>query len=329
MGRLTNGEWIDDDVMQSGEDGSFQREDSVFRNWVTADGAPGPTGEGGYKAEAGRYHLYVAWACPWAHRTLIFRALKGLEDMIGVSIVHSRLKERGWTFDDGPDVVPDPIFGAATLYEIYQKARTDVTGRATVPVLFDKQTGTIVSNESSEIIRMFNSAFDEIGAKPGDYYPEALRAEIDAVNARVYDTFNNGVYRSGFAKTQDAYDAAVSEVFETMDWLEERLGRQRYLLGDRLTEADWRLFATLFRFDAVYNCHFKCTKRRVADCPNLWNYARELFQVPGVAATTNLDDTRRHYYGSHGSVNPFGIVPALPFGLDFAAPHDRATRFAI
>ena len=327
MGRLVEGRWLQDDVIQSAGDGSFQRKPSVFRNWVTPDGAAGPTGEGGFKAEPGRYHLYVAWACPWAHRTLLFRALKGLEEMIDVSIAHWRMKDHGWTFEPGPNVVPDPIFGASKLYEIYQAADPTVTGRSTVPILLDKHTRRIVSNESSEIIRMFNSAFDAVGAAEGDYYPEALREEIDAVNDRIYRTFNNGVYRAGFASSQSAYDAAVAELFETMEWLEDRLGKQRYLVGDRITEADWRLFATLFRFDAVYNSHFKCTKRRVADCPNLWNYTRELYQVPGVARTTNLEDTRNHYFGSHESVNRFGIVPLMPDGLSFSAPHNRSETF--
>ncbi len=329
MGSLVNGVWVRDDATQTVGDGSFQRKPSVFRNWITADGSAGPSGVGGFKAEPGRYHLYVAWACPWAHRTLIFRALKGLEEMIGVSVAHWRMKEHGWTFEDGPNVVPDPVFGAETLYQVYQRADPGVTGRATVPVLFDKETGRIVSNESSEIIRMLGGAFDGVGAKPGDYYPEPLRAEIDAVNQRVYDTLNNGVYRSGFAKSQGAYDQAVGELFETLDWLEERLGARRYLVGGRLTEADWRLFPTLFRFDAVYNIHFKCSKRRIIGYPNLWNYTRELFQVSGIAETTNLEDTRNHYFGSHESVNPYGVVPLMPAGLDFEAPHDRAEKFPI
>ncbi|MCI4664360.1 MAG: glutathione S-transferase family protein [Neomegalonema sp.] len=327
MGMLIDGAWIHDDGAQTVGDGSFQRKPSTIRNWITPDGAAGPTGEGGFKAEPGRYHLYVAWACPWAHRTLIFRALKGLEDMIDVSVVHWFKGDEGWTFEDGPDVTPDPVFNARTIYEIYAKAQSDFTGRCSVPLLLDKKTGRMVSNESSEIIRMFGAAFDEVGAAPGDYYPRALRAEIDAVNERIYDTLNNGVYRCGFAKSQSAYDAASAALFETLDWLEARLGAQRYLVGDQITEADWRLFVTLYRFDAVYNSHFKCTQKRIVDYPALWAYTRELYQVPGVRETTHLADTRRHYFGSHHTVNPYGVLPLLPAGLDFDAPHGRESAF--
>jgi putative glutathione S-transferase len=303
--------------------GSFIRSASKFRNWITPDGAPGPSGEGGFPAEAGRYHLYVSLACPWAHRTLMFLKLKGLEGMVSVSVVNWLMLERGWSFAPGPGVVADDVNHAQFMRQIYQLADGDYSGRYTVPVLWDKQRGTIVNNESSEIIRMLNSAFDGIGAKPGDYYPAALRAEIDAINARVYDTLNNGVYRSGFATSQAAYEEAVYPLFDTLDWLEELLGRRRYLLGERLTEADVRLFATLVRFDAVYVGHFKCNLRRLVDYPNLWNYTRELYQMPGIADTVNFQHIKGHYYQSHRGLNPFAVVPAGPV-LDFMAPHNRA-----
>jgi putative glutathione S-transferase len=313
MGLLVDGVWHDKwyDTGESG--GRFVRRESQFRNWVTPDGAPGPSGEGGFPAEAGRYHLYVSLACPWAHRTLIFRALKGLESMIGVSVVHWLMREEGWTFAEGPGVVPDTINGAGRLFEVYLRAQPGYTGRVTVPVLWDKQRETIVNNESSEIIRMFNSAFDGVGAAPGDYYPTALREEIDAVNARVYATLNNGVYRSGFATTQAAYEEAVGPLFDTLDWLEERLSDGRpYLLGGTLTEADWRLFTTLVRFDAVYVGHFKCNRRRITDYPGLSAYVRRLYEQPGVAATVDLQHIKRHYYESHRHINPTGIVPVGP-----------------
>lgn len=312
MGLLVDGEWRDQwyDTAKSG--GRFQRQDSAFRNWVTADGAPGPSGEGGFKAEAGRYHLYVSLACPWAHRALIFRALKGLEAMIDVSVVHWLMLDQGWTFADGPGVVPDPIGGADYMHEVYTRADPHYSGRVTVPVLWDKRQGTIVNNESSEIIRMFNDAFDEIGAKPGDFYPAALRSEIDALNERIYATVNNGVYKAGFATTQDAYEEAVGPLFETLDWLEERLESRRFLTGDAITEADWRLFTTLIRFDAVYVGHFKCNIRRIADYPRLSAYLRTLFQVDGVAGTVDLGHIKRHYYESHRTINPTGIVPVGP-----------------
>lgn len=302
--------------------GSFIRSASRFRNWITPDGAPGVSGEAGFPAEAGRYHLYVSLACPWAHRTLMFLKLKGLEGMVSVSVVNWLMLERGWSFAPGPGVVADDVNHAQFMRQIYQLADGDYSGRYTVPVLWDKQCGTIVNNESSEIIRMLNSAFDGIGAKPGDYYPAALRAEIDAINARVYDTLNNGVYRSGFATSQAAYEEAVYPLFDTLDWLEELLGRRRYLLGERLTEADIRLFATLVRFDAVYVGHFKCNLRRLVDYPNLWNYTRELYQMPGIADTVNFQHIKGHYYQSHRGLNPFAVVPAGPV-LDFMAPHNR------
>jgi len=323
MGQLVNGVWRDEwyDTKSSGR--HFQRQDAVFRNWVTADGSPGPSGIGGFKAEPGRYHLYVSLACPWAHRTLIFRALKGLESMIGVEIVHPHMAEEGWTFaTDFPGATGDRVNHKSRLYEIYLQAKPDFSGRVTVPVLWDTSQGTIVSNESAEIIRMFNSAFDGIGARPADFYPLALRPEIDAVNARVYNDVNNGVYKAGFATTQAAYDRAYTVLFDALDGLDERLGRQRYLAGETLTEADWRLFTTLVRFDAVYHGHFKCNKYRIADYRNLSSYLRELYQYRDVAGTVSLDHIKHHYYGSHRQINPTGIVPLGP-ELKLDAPHDR------
>lgn len=323
MGLLIDGKWADKWYDTKSTGGRFERKESAFRNWITADGSAGPSGEGGFKAEPGRYHLYVSLACPWAHRTLIFRTLKGLEDMIDVSAVSPLMKENGWTFrDDFPGVTPDPIHGAEFAHQLYTAADPAYTGRVTVPILWDKKKGTIVSNESAEIIRMFNSAFDGVGAKPGDYYPKPLRAEIDAVNKRVYDTVNNGVYKAGFATEQEPYEEAVAALFDTLDMLEDRLSRQRYLAGDRITEADWRLFTTLVRFDPVYVGHFKCNIRRIADYPNLFSYVRELFQIPGIADTVNLDHIKNHYYRSHETINPTGIVPVGP-DLDLDAPHDR------
>ncbi|HZV56225.1 MAG TPA: glutathione S-transferase family protein, partial [Sphingobium sp.] len=274
------------------------------------------------KAEPGRYHLYVSLACPWAHRVLIMRALKGLDAMLPISVVHWLMAEKGWTFAPGPGVVPDPLHHADYLYEVYVAAQPGYSGRVTVPVLWDKERRTIVNNESAEIIRMLTDAFDAVGAKPGDYYPAALRAQIDAVNARVYDGFNNGVYKAGFATSQTAYDEAVAGVFETLDWIEERLSRQRYLLGGQLTEADIRLLTTLVRFDEVYHGHFKCNRRRIVDYPNVWGFTREMFQLPGVAATVNMAHIKHHYYESHRTINPTGIVPIGP-APDFMAPHGR------
>lgn len=322
MGLMIDGRWHDRWYDTGATGGRFVRSESQFRNWITADGSAGPTGSGGFKAEAGRYHLYVSFACPWAHRTLIFRALKGLEGMVGLSAVHWFMGEEGWTFQEGPGVIPDSVNGAKQLYEIYAKVDPAYSGRATVPVLWDKKTGTIVNNESSEIIRMLNSAFDGIGAKLGDYYPEALRGEIDRLNAEIYDRINNGVYKAGFATTQTAYDEAVRPLFETLDRLEARLSKQRYLCGARLTEADWRLFTTLIRFDLVYVGHFKCNIRRIADYPNLWGFTRELYQWPGVREVTNFTHIKRHYYQSHSTINPTRIVPAGP-DLEFDAPHGR------
>jgi len=325
MGLLQNGKWVDQWYDTKSSKGRFVRKDSLFRNWITGDGSPGPTGTGGFKAEAGRYHLYVSHACPWAHRTLIFRALKGLEEMISLSVVNWYMGTDGWTFHDADGVIPDTVNGANYLRQVYTKADPHYNGRVTVPVLWDKKTGTIVSNESSEIIRMFNTAFDEVGAKPGDFYPETLHADIDALNERIYDTVNNGVYKAGFATTQEAYDEAVAQLFETLDVLEDRLSTRRYLVGSTLTEADWRLFTTLVRFDPVYVGHFKCNLKRIADYPNLSGYVRDLYQQPGIAATVRMDHIKNHYYGSHTSINPTGIVPKGP-EIDFSAPHDRHNK---
>ncbi|MGJ3264163.1 MAG: glutathione S-transferase family protein [Salinarimonas sp.] len=322
MGLLVDGRWQDRWYDTSSTGGRFQRQQSRFRSWITPDGAPGPSGEGGFAAEPGRYHLYVSLACPWAHRTLIFRRLKGLEEMISLSVVHWFMGEEGWTFAQGEGVIPDAVNGARVMHEVYTAADPHYTGRVTVPVLWDKARGTIVSNESAEIIRMLNSAFDGVGATPGDFYPGALREEIDAVNARVYDDVNNGVYKSGFATTQAAYEEAVRPLFATLDWLEERLSESRYLVGEAITEADWRLFTTLVRFDPVYVGHFKCNIRRIVDYPNLSGYLRELYQVRGVAETCDFGHIKRHYYQSHESVNPSRIVPLGP-ELDLEAPHGR------
>lgn len=318
MGLLINGAWHAETPLVATKDGAFVRNESPFRNWVTADGAPGPTGEGGFKAEHGRYHLYVSLACPWAHRTLIFRALNGLQDSISVSVVNWLMLDHGWTFVEGEGVIPDPVQNARFLHQAYTAADPRFTGKVTVPVLWDKVRGTIVSNESADIIRMLDTAW----GGGGRHYPEALREEIDALNARIYDTLNNGVYKAGFATTQAAYEAAVHPLFETLDWLEGILSRRRYLCGDVITEADWRLFPTLIRFDAVYAGHFKCDRRRIADYPALSGYLRELYQWPGVRETVNFSHIRRHYYESHRDLNPHGIVPVGPVP-DFDRPHGR------
>ena len=323
MGLLVDGVWQDKWYDTKNSDGAFKRQDAGFRSWVTPDGAPGPSGTGGYAAESGRYHLYVSLACPWAHRALILRKIKGLEAHISVSVVHPLMLGDGWTFEtDFAGATGDAVLGKKFLRDVYIEAEPTITTRVTVPVLWDKQRQTIVSNESSEIIRMFNSAFDSLTSNDADFYPLALRDQIDEINAGIYDNVNNGVYKAGFATTQAAYDAAVSALFDELDRLEARLARQRYLVGDRLTEADWRLFTTLVRFDAVYVGHFKCNIRRLIDYPALWAYTRELYQVPGVAETVDLDHIRYHYHASHRSINPHGIVPAGPV-LDFALPHDR------
>jgi putative glutathione S-transferase len=320
MGYLVEGRWISTDQRPTEQ---FIRADSQYRNWVTRDGSPGPSGAGGFEAEASRYHLYVSLACPWASRTLIFRALKGLEDMIGLSVTHWLMGEHGWTFADGDGVVPDSVNGVKFLHQLYARANPSYSGHVTVPVLWDKHRQTIVNNESADIIRMFNSAFDRVGAREGDYYPKPIRPEIDRINARIYGTVNNGVYRAGFAGTQKAYEAAVIPLFETLDWLEDRLRTRRFLVGERPTEADWRLFTTLVRFDAVYHGHFKCNIRRLIDFSNLWSYTRELYQWPGIAPTVNLMHIKRHYYMSHRNINPTGIVPAGP-ALNFEAPPSRS-----
>ncbi|WP_115552849.1 glutathione S-transferase family protein [Xanthomonas arboricola] len=322
MGLLVDGKWQDRWYDTDKGDGRFERSQSQFRNWVTCDGAAGPHGDGGFQAAAGRYHLYVSLACPWAHRALIFRRLKGLEPLIDVSVVNWLMRDQGWTFDPSPGVVADPIHHATRLYEVYLKADPHYSGRVTVPVLWDRERNTVVSNESADIIRMFNSAFDEVGAAEGDFYPAPLREQIDALNARIYDTVNNGVYKAGFATTQAAYEEAVVPLFETLDWLEARLGEQRYLCGATLTEADWRLFTTLIRFDAVYVGHFKCNLRRIADYPQLSGFLRELYQMQGIADTVNFQHIKGHYYQSHDSINPTAIVPMGPV-LDLQAAHGR------
>ncbi|PKG35979.1 glutathione S-transferase family protein [Psychrobacter sp. Sarcosine-3u-12] len=322
MGLLVDGQWQDQWYDTKASGGRFQREDARFRNWITADGRAGPSAVGGFEAEPDRYHLYVSLACPWAHRTTIYRKLKGLEDMISLSVVHPFMGEEGWTFAEGEGVIADPLNNATHAYEIYVAAKSDYTGRVTVPILWDKKTKTIVSNESSEIIRMLNSAFDEVGALAGNFLPSELLAEIDEINAFVYSTVNNGVYKSGFASTQEAYEEAVTELFAALDTLEARLANQRYLVGSTITEADWRLFTTLIRFDAVYVGHFKCNLRRIVDYPNLWGYLRDLYQVPGIAETVNMTHIKQHYYTSHANINPTGIVPVGPI-TDFNAPHNR------
>ena len=322
MGLLMEGQWVDHWYDTASNQGKFIRSQSQFRNWVTADGSAGATGEAGFKAEAGRYHLYVSLACPWAHRTLIFRKLKGLEEMISLSVVNPLMREHGWTFDYAQGVIKDPLHQAKFLHQIYTTADPKYSGRVTVPVLWDKQQNTLVSNESAEIIRMFNSAFDGIGAKGGDYYPEALRKEIDAINDEVYDNINNGVYKAGFATTQQAYEEAVYPLFEALDKVEKRLSENRYLVGNDITEADWRLFTTLLRFDAVYHGHFKCNLKRIEDYPNLSEYVRELYQWPDVAETVNMQHIKDHYYRSHKTINPTGVVPAGPL-LNLDRPHTR------
>lgn len=324
MGLLVDGVWQQDGNRTKG--GHYVRTDAGFRNWVTADGSAGPSGEGGFAAEAGRYHLYVSLACPWAHRTVIFRKLRGLEKVISLSVVSPDMLKDGWTFNKDEGSTGDEVNGKSKLSEIYLLANPRYSGRVSVPALWDKKRKTIVNNESSEIIRMFNSAFDALTGVRTDYYPQALRKEIDAVNGLVYPNINNGVYRAGFATTQAAYEDAFRNLFDALDEVEQRLSQQRYLVGSTITEADWRLFTTLVRFDAVYYSHFKCNWRRIADFPNLSNYLRDLYQVPGVAETVSLAQIKRHYYGSQRQVNPTGIVPVGP-QLDFSAAHDRG-RFA-
>ncbi|UWQ28465.1 glutathione S-transferase family protein [Leisingera sp. M523] len=323
MGLLIDGKWHDKWYDTKSTGGAFKRSESQFRNWITADGSAGPSGKGGFPAASGRYHLFVSLACPWAHRTLIFRKLKGLEDHISVSVVHPDMLGEGWTFDrDDHGATGDTLFGSSHMHQIYTRADAGYTGRVTVPVLWDKEQETIVSNESAEIIRMLNSAFNGITGNTGDYWPEELREPIEAVNARIYSTINNGVYKCGFATTQQAYDTAVEPLFESLGWLEDLLSQHRYLLGDRVTEADWRLFTTLLRFDPVYHVHFKCNRKRLADYPNLWAYTRELYQWPGVADTVGMHHIVRHYYYSHDTINPHRIIPVNP-DIDWQEPHRR------
>ena len=322
MGLLVDGVWQEQQHSERTTAGRFMRPTTRFRNWVTEDGSPGPSGDGGFAAARDRYHLYVALACPWAHRTVIFRVLKGLEQVVSMSVVEPLYGPRGWQFGDDPGSTPDTVNGARELAEIYLLADPRYTGRVSVPVLWDKERRTIVNNESPEIIRMLNAAFGRFTNVRTDYYPQALRAEIDRVNELVYGNINNGVYRAGFATAQDAYEEAARDVFRALDEVERILSRRRYLAGASITEADWRLFTTLVRFDAVYYGHFKCNLRRIVDYPNLSNYLRDLYQQPGIAATVNMDHIKRHYYGSQRHVNPFGIVPIGP-QLDFTAPHDR------
>jgi putative glutathione S-transferase len=327
MGLLIDGVWHEKGYNTESTSGSFERDPTTLRNWITKHGLPGPSGEGGFPAARGRYHLYVSYACPWAHRTIIFRKLKGLEDAIGLDVVHPYMGDAGWTFStDFEAATGDRVNGLDKLSEVYVKAVSDFTGRVTTPVLWDKKRETIVSNESAEIIRMLNSAFDEAGATGPDYYPEGLREEIDAINDEVYHQINNGVYKAGFASRQGPYERAFAKLFGALDRLEARLDKQPYLVGDTLTEADWRLFVTLVRFDPVYVGHFKCNRRRIADYPNLSNYTRALYQHPGIAETVRIDHIKAHYYRSHPWINPQQIVPNGP-EIDYAAPHDRK-RFA-
>ena len=323
MGLLQDGRWVDSWYDTKSTQGRFVRSTAQFRNWITSDGSPGPSGIGGFKAEEGRYHLYVSLACPWAHRTLIFRSLKGLEKMISHSVVHWYMAENGWTFQTTDGVLPDTVNNADFLHQVYTSAKPDYSGRVTIPVLWDKENSTIVSNESSEIIRMFNNAFNGIGANLEDFYPRELQQEIDEINTRVYETLNNGVYKSGFATTQQAYEEAIGPLFATLDWLDERLSNHRFLMGDQITEADWRLFTTLVRFDPVYVGHFKCNLRRIADFTNLPGYVRDLYQQPGIAATVNMEHIKNHYYASHETINPSRVVPVGPH-TDFTLPHNRS-----
>ena len=323
MGLLIDGEWRDKWYDTESTGGKFERSTSKFRNWVTADGSAGPSGKSGFQAQSGRYHLYVSYACPWAHRALIFRALKDLTDHISVSVVHPDMMEDGWTFaTDFQGATGDTLFGSDFLRDIYIKADPNFTGRVTVPVLWDKAQNTIVSNESAEIIRMFNSAFNEITGNTDDYWPTDLREQIADINERVYETVNNGVYKAGFATSQDAYDDAVHPLFDSLAWLESILENNRFLAGDKLTEADWRLFTTLARFDLVYHTHFKCNHKRLIDYPNLWAYTRQLYQHADIAETVHFDHIVRHYHFSQTTVNPHQIIPINPT-VDFTAPHGR------
>ncbi len=327
MGLLVDGQWQDKwyDTRDSG--GKFERDEASFRNWITADGSAGPSGDAGFKAESGRYHMYVSYACPWAHRALAFRMLKGLSEHITVSVVHPEMLSEGWTLaDDYPGATGDDLFGVDYLRQVYLKDTPNMTGHVTVPLLWDKAKGCIVSNESSEIIRMFNSAFNDMTGNIDDYWPQDLRDAIEPVNDRIYHTVNNGVYKAGFATTQSAYDHAVYPLFESLDWLEDILSRKRYLMGDKITEADWRLWTTLMRFDNVYHTHFKCNRQFIRDYPNLWGFTRELYQwqTPDgpMADTVNMDHIVRHYHYSHETVNPYRIIPINPWP-DFDLAHGR------
>ncbi|MBD1870839.1 glutathione S-transferase family protein [Cyanobacteria bacterium FACHB-471] len=320
LGMLMDGKWVTERE-QEDKKGKFVRPSTTFRNWITADGSSG------FKAERDRYHLYVSLACPWAHRTLIMRQLKGLSDAISISVVDPEMGENSWEFSDSEGCIPDTVNHTRYLWELYTKVEPDYTGRVTVPVLWDKQKGTIVNNESREIIRMLDTEFGEIAKPDADLYPEALQQQIDETIDAIYQPINNGVYRAGFATTQEAYEEAVTELFENLDHWETVLGKQRYLCGDRLTEADICMFTTLLRFDAVYYVHFKCNLRRIVDYPNLWGYLRDLYQHPGVKETCNLDHIKRHYYKSHPKVNPTRIVPKGPI-IDFETPHNRDTKFS-
>lgn len=328
MGLLVEGVWHDTWSGINEPSGQFVRKAAKFRNWITTDGSPGASGDGEFPAETDRYHLYVSHACPWAHRTLIFRRLKSLEDVISVSVVHPDMLGDGWTFQtDFPGATGDTLYGQPFLRDIYTKSDPSISGRVTVPVLWDKKRETIVSNESSEIIRMFNSAFDELTGNTADFWPEGEHDAIEDVNARIYSTLNNGVYKSGFATTQSAYDEAVTILFDTFDWLEDRLSTNRYLMGSRITEADLRLVPTLFRFDPVYHLHFKCNRKRLIDYPNLWAYAREIYQWPSadggrIADVVHFDHIVRHYHYSHESINPHRIIPINPI-IDWDEPHGR------
>ncbi len=326
MGLLIDGVWHERQPEQAA-DGISVSPDSAFRNWVTPDGRPGPTGHDGFAAAKGRYHLYVSLACPWAHRTLILRALKGLEDVVSVSVTHWFMGEQGWTFTPGEGVIPDPLFNSRLVYEIYLRADSSYTGVATVPLLWDCHTQAIVNNDPTEIMRMFNSAFDGLGVESGDYYPVSLRSEIDTLNAKLQDHLADGVYKAGFATTQRSYESAVSQVFDTLDWLENRLSKTRLLCGDRLTEVDIRLFTILVRFDVVYHGHFKCNLRRLTDYRYLWAYVRDVYQWPGIAATVDFRHIKRHYYTSYTAINSNGVVPLGPI-IDFEEPAQRGRDIA-
>lgn len=316
MGILVKGKWHDK-WDYNNDEGEFIRQDSQFRNWITKDGSAGPTGEAGFKAEPNRYHLYVSLACPWASRALIMRSLKGLEDLISLSVVNTLMGEHGWTFDREEGVIPDPVMDAEYLYEIYKKVEPEYSGHVTVPVLYDLKQDKIVNNESADIIRMLNSAFDEAGANDRNYLPKELIPEIDKINDKVYGAINNGVYKAGFATRQEVYEKEVTKLFDALDEIEERLEDSRFLVGDQITEADWRLFTTLIRFDSAYHGHFKCNIRRIVDYKNLWRYTRELYNEPGVKKTVDFNHIKKHYYRSHKQINPNGIVPKGP-KLDFS-----------